>query len=255
MNKYFLSLFAIIICSTSFGGTLIYKGTDDEKKIISEIDIVAIDKNIMTFKIGKTTRNIALSKIFKYYNSDINMNLAFDDNTSDYDISITELKFPVNGKGITAKRGKKEEKVNTATLEYSISLKTKNKQKRVVKTPYFYLYLLTSTQKGSGKNIITCCYPAEAKTKNSKVYNEAVMLEKAVSSEREIFNPHHRLNNSKHGNTTKVSFNLKDVGNREIIAYYLVVWGKDDIIYTKKEILNHEYEISDNWHITNRTAK
>ncbi|MBR1965741.1 MAG: hypothetical protein IKA22_03945 [Lentisphaeria bacterium] len=255
MNKYFLSFITIILCGTAFGGTLIYKGTDDEKKIISEIDIVAIDKNIMTFKIGKTTRNISLSKVFKYYNSDINMNLAFDDNTSDYTINVSDLKFPVNGKGITAKRGKKEEKVNVATLDYSISLKTKKKQKKVIKTPYFYLYLLTSAKKGSGKNIVTCCYPAEAKTKNSKVYNEAIMLEKAVSSERDIFNPHHRLHTSKHGNFTKVSFNLKEVGNREIIAYYLVVWGKDDIIYTKKEILNREYDISDNWHITNRTLK
>lgn len=254
MKKFIAVLFFAISCPL-FCGTLIYKGTDNEKKIISEIDIVSIDKNIVTFKIGKTIRHIHFSKIFKYYDSDINMNLAFDDNTADYDIAISNLKFPINKKGITAKRVKKESQKNKVTFDFSVYPKNKKGQSANIKYPYFYLYLLTTGGKGKGSNIYTYHYPASAKLKNSNVYNEALMLESALSGERQIINPRHFYQTSKTDDLNKVSIDISKIGNRQIIAYYLVAWGKDDIILTKGEIFDHSYEVSKNWHLLYRSKK
>lgn len=253
--KKIISALSLIICGSAFCGTLIYKGTDNEKKIISEIEIVSIDKNIVTFKIGKTTRNIHFSKIFKYYDSDINMNLAFDDNTSDYNLVVSNIKFPINKKGITAKRVKKEAQNNKVTFDFSVYLKQRKGQSSNIKYPYFYLYLLTTGGKGKGNSIHTYHYPATAKLKNSKIYNEALMLESAISSERQIINPRHLMQASLNSELNKVSIDISKIGNHEIIAYYLIAWGKDDIVFTKSEIFNHSYEISKNWHLLYRSKR
>lgn len=253
--KIFYLLTALLFCSTTYCGTLIYKGANNEKKIISEIDILSIDKNILTFKIGKVTRAISLSKMFKYYDTDINMNLAFDDNTSDYTIHISGIKPPINRRGITVKKGKKGgRQVNTFDFEFHVSPKPQKNQSRAIKYPYFYLYILTAGQETSGRSMYTFCYPKDAKTKNSKTYNEALMLEKAISSERHTYDPHYiRQSMTSRSNVIKIP--LTGIGNREIIAYHLVVWGKDDIIYTKGDILNRQYKISPKWYLMTRTIK
>lgn len=253
--KKFIAVLFFAVSYPLFCGTLIYKGTENEKKIISEIDIISIDKNIVTFKIGKTTRHIHFSKIFKFYDSDINMNLAFDDNTSDYELSISNLKFPTNKKGITAKRVKKESQNNKVTFDFSVYPKNKKGQSHNIKYPYFYLYLLTTGGKGKGSNIYTYHYPASAKLKNSKVYNEALMLESALSSERQILNPRHLSDTGLKDGLNKVSIDISKIGNREIIAYYLVAWGKDDIVFSKSEIFDHSYEVSKNWHLLYHSKK
>lgn len=249
-------LFAVLLAVSysAFCGTLIYRGTDNEKKIISEIDIVSIDKNIVTIKIGKTTRTIHLSKIYKYYDTDINMNLAFDDNTSDYMLSITNLKLPVNKKGIT-QRAKQQKQKNKIEFEFTLSPKRKKGQSANVKVPYFYLYLLTSSGKGRGSNIYTYFHPSTARIKNTRVYNEALMLESAISSERQIINPRYLSHISTEGQGNKVSIDISKIGERKIIAYYLVVWGKDDIVYQENRILDHTYEISKNWYLLHRSRK
>ena len=255
MKQFFL-IICFAVCCSAFCGTLIYKGTDNEKKIISEIEIASIDKNIVTFKIGKATRTIHFSKIFKYYDSDINMNLAFDDNTSDYDLTISNLQFPLNKKGITAKRTKKDNRNNKVTFEFSIHPKQRKGQSANIKYPYFYLYLLTSGGQGYGRTIHTFHYPATAKLKNSKIYNEALMLEAALSSERRIVNPRHLMQAKlENDELNKVSIDISKIGNHEIIAYYLIAWGKDDIVFTKSEIFNHSYEVSKNWHILHNSKK
>ena len=78
MKKFFILITAVLTAMPAYCGTLIYKNSQKEKKIISEIDIVAIDKNIFTIQIGKTTRTIPYSNVIKYYDTDINLNLSFD---------------------------------------------------------------------------------------------------------------------------------------------------------------------------------
>ena len=36
---------------------------------------------------------------------------------------------------------------------------------------------------------------------------------------------------------------------------HIVVWGKDDIIYEKNEIVNHRYNLSKNWHLHAKSGK
>lgn len=253
MKKIFAAAI-LFSCFYAFCGTLIYKGTNNEKKILSEIDIVSIDKNIVTIQIGKTTRNIHFSKIFKYYDTDINMNLAFDDNTSDYNLHVSNLKTPVNLKGVT-KKAKKNAQNNKFSFEFSIQTKTKKGQSKNIKTPYFYLYLLTTSGKAGTSNISVFSYPESAKIKNTKNYNEAVMLERAISSERPVINPRYLTHDTMEGKHNKVSIDIGKIGNREIIAYYLIAWGKDEIVFTENKILNSKYEVSKNWHLTHRSAR
>lgn len=246
----------VFLCACNiFAGTLIYRDSENEKKFLSQIDIVSIDKNIITLKIGKTTRTIPFSKVMKYYNSDINLNLAFDDNTSEYGLDITKMTLPANKKGVTL-QSKKRPQTNKISLEYSLNMKKKKNQSKAVKTPYFYLFVLAGSANHSGNNMFTYCYPAVAKTKNTSNYNEALMLEKAISSERPILDSEYVIHGDgvrKNNNT--VTFDLKGIGNREIIAYRIVVWGKDDIIYEKNEIVNHRYNLSKNWHLHAKSGK
>lgn len=249
-------LFAVLltVSFSAFCGTMIYRGTDNKKKIISEIDIVSMDKNIVTIKIGKTTRTIHFSKIIKYYDTDINMNLAFDDNTSDYTLQFTNVDLPINKSGIT-KRAKKEKQKNKIEFEYVLSPTRKKGQSQNIKTPYFYLFLLTSGGKGHGSSIYTYYYPETARIKNSKVYNEALMLEAAISSERHILNPRYLTHATMGKSRNKFSIDISKIGNRKIIAYHLVAWGKDDIIAVENKIIDHSYEISKNWHLLHRSKK
>lgn len=258
MNKFIICILAIIFSVPTFGGTLIYRNHQKEKKIISEIDIVSIDKNILTFQIGKTTRTLPMSSMLKYYDTDINMNLAFDDNTADYSLYATNIKLPVNNRGITVRKGGKKagKQVNKITLEYNVQIKNKKNQRKAIKTPYFYLYVLVSSTKHSGNSLYCFSYPEVAKIRNTKNYNEAAMLERALSSERPNINSDYVLHGSgMYGAKRTATFELKGIGNREIIAYHLVVWGKDDIVFTENRIVNSRFNISKNWIIHAKNQK
>ena len=258
MKKFFILITAVLTAMPAYCGTLIYKNSQKEKKIISEIDIVAIDKNIFTIQIGKTTRTIPYSNVIKYYDTDINLNLSFDDNTADYDIYASHVKMPMNNKGITVHKGGKKagKQVNKVTVDYSIQMKKLKNQSNAIKAPYFYLYVLTSSSNNSGTSLYCFSYPEKAKIRNTKNYNEALMLEKVLSSERHNHNADYVLhgNGIKKANNT-ATFELTGIGNREIIAYRLVVWGKDDIIFEKNEILNMRYNISKHWYLHAKNQK
>ena len=258
MKKIIILLLFAFAISPAFSGTLIYLNSQKEKKIISEIDIVSIDKKIITIKIGKTTRTLPFSSILKYYDTDINMNLAFDDNTADYTIYATNVKMPINNKGITTRKGGKKagKQVNKVTLEYTVNMKKQKNQRSAIKAPYFYLYVLVASGNHSGTSLYCFSYPEAAKTKNTKTYNEAAMLERVLASERPNYNADFILHgNGMKGPNRTATFELKGIGNREIIAYHLVAWGKDDIVFTENKILNLRYNISKNWHIHARNQK
>lgn len=258
MKKFITAALLLTISISAFCGTIIYRNSQKEKKIISEIDIVSIDKNIITFKIGKTTRTLPFSSMLKYYDTDINMNLAFDDNTSDYDIYVTNVKLPPNNRGITTrnsgKKGKKQ--VNKITLDYAVSMKNQKNQRRAIKAPYFYLYILTSSQNHSGTSLYCFSYPEVAKIRNTKNYNEAAMLERVLSSDRPNYNSEFIMyGKGMNGVRRSATFELNGIGNREIIAYHLVAWAKDDIAFTENKIVNRRYNISKNWHIHAKNQK
>lgn len=257
MKKIFSGFLAAICTLPVFGGTIIYKGTNDEKKFVSEIEIISIDRNIITFEIGKTTKTMPLSRMIKYYDNDINMNLAFEDNTSDYDVTVNNMKVPLNLKGTTVKRGKRDSKnVNSISFTHSIQMKTKKNQNKNIKVPYFYLYVLTSSGHTSGRSMYLYCYPSTAKIKSTKTYNEALMFEQAISSSRHVVNSSHYVHGSKVGfSENKITIPLDGIGNRDILAYHLVVWGKDEIVYTENRVLNSRYNVSKNWYLLNRSGK
>ena len=251
--KSFLTIFLFAAVFSMYGGTLIYKGENDEKKVVSEIEIFSIDKNILFFKIGKNVKSLPFSKLLKYYDTDINVNLAFDDSTSDYGVHIREVKFPVNLRGITVRSNKKVE--NKIVVDYSIQMKKGANQKQVFKEPYFYLYVLSTGKNSNDFAIHTFAFPKEAKMKKMNGYNEALMLEKAFSAERSIVNPRVRYNSLLALSDNKAEINIKELGNRKIVAYYLVVWGKEDIILTKSEIFDHTCGISKNWYIFQKNVR
>lgn len=255
MKKTYLILLSLFCSLSSFAGTIIYKGTNNEKKFVSEIDILSIDRNIITFKIGKTTRTMPMSRMYKYYDTDINMNLAFEDNSSDYEITILDFQTPQNKKGITKVTGKKaKKKVNSVSFEYFIRLRTQKNQTKNIKTPYFYLYVLAAANKGDSRTMYSFCYPEEAKIKNTKTYNEALMFEQAISSSRHVINPNNRIHSSG-APKRKITIPLDGIGERDIIAMYLVVWGKDEIIHTESKHINTQYNASKNWHLLTRSGK
>lgn len=257
MKKFFITILTALVAVPSFGGTIIYQNYKKEKKVVSEVEIISIDRNIITFQIGNTTRTMPLASMLKYYDTDINMNLAFEDNTANYKIYAHNVKLPSNKKGVTISNKKKSRKkiTNKITFEYSVQRQKEKNQTNAIKVPYFYLYVLTASADGSGKNLYCYSYPNAAKIKNTKNYNEALMLEKALSSDRHTWNSDFILTGKGlHAGARTASFELKGIGDREIIAYHLIGWGKDDIVYSKGEIINHRYNISKNWliHAKNR---
>ena len=240
-----IAFFCIGFVAETIAGTLVYKVNKDNEKIISDIKILSIDKKQIVLKVGNGMERSPLTSLVKYYDTDIKIGSVFDDGSSEYDIQIVNIKKPVSKTGLTG--SKKDKVTSNIEIEYNISTKDSNvKNRRAIKHPLFYLYVLT-TDSNNKRKIFIYNYPESAKC-NFKNYDEALMMEKALSSEREamVFEHGRWSNNSFFG--IKHKFLLDGIKERKIIATYLIVWGKDKIIYEGGEIWDHSYSINPDWH-------
>ncbi len=244
VKKFFCGVILAALIPGLFGGTLIYKIGENEEKIVSDITILSINNKQVVLKVGNGIERIPLSALIKYYSTDIKIGSAFDDGSQEYDVQVRNIKKPASRTGYSG--SKKNRTTSELEVEYDIRLKNnvKNK-KRSIKTPHFYLYLLTM-DKSNKRKIFIFHYPDQAKC-NFKNYDEALMMEKAFSSEREsiYLDYGNNKNNALSWQTQK--FVLDGIKERRIIASYLIIWGKDRIVYEGGEIWDQMESISPDW--------
>ena len=245
--KFGLFLICCVACN-SFAGTLIYKVHQEKEKIISDITIMSIDKKQVVLKVGNGIERIPLSSLVKYYNTDIKIGSVFDDGSQEYDIQVRNWKKPASRTGYSG--SKKNRVVSELEFEYDIRLKqdsAKTQTNKRIKRPYFYLYVLTVDDYDNRK--IFHYFSPDAAKCNFKSYDEALMMEKVYSSEREsFFLDYGQWKTTSRLNWQKQKFVLDGIKERKIIATYLVVWGKDSIIYEGGEIWDPSYAIHPEWY-------
>ena len=224
-------------------GTLIYKtGKNAEEHFLPKVKIISIEKKALTFKHDGGIKSIPWSQVVSYYDTNIK-SANFEDNTSDYTVSIYKVDMPKTGyvykKSKKSKR--KTKKVSECVIEYNISKKTKKGQSKNIRMPYFYLYVLTSRDKNYGKRPVHMFhYPDEAKVTSSN-YDKAKLIEAVNSVKRPIRyhgNKTHlgKSSSKKLGSSSgnpPIVLPLKSVKGHTIIAYHLEVWGKKGIIKVK----------------------
>jgi hypothetical protein len=240
-----IMIFSFFVISETIAGTLIYKVNKEDEKVVSEVKILSIDKKQIVLKVGNGMERIPLTSLIKYYDTDIKIGSAFDDGSCEYDIQIVGIKKPASKTGFSG--SKKEKIVSNIEIEYNISTKDKTIQSRKgIKHPHFYLYVLTSDNNNKRK-VFVYNYPESAKC-NFKNYDEALMMEKALASDRESMFFEHGKWSSNSFWGIKHKFPLEGIKDRKIIATYLIVWGKEKIIYEGGEIWDHLYSINPDWH-------
>lgn len=228
MRIFLMLLCGMIFCDTALAGTLIYKNKEGAQKLVSDLTIVSIDQKKMVVRINNGTETLALSQVVKYYDTDIRISGDFDDSTGEYSVSLGTESFSAAKK----KNGRLE-----FSIPYSI-----NKAKGVslstpVRQPYFYLFVLVHDSETSDRKMMTFCYPAKAKA-GMRNYDEAKMLEKAISLDRPTrYNDSfsiRRASRKRLGGERDAVFQLNKIDKNAILAWYLVVWGKDSIVAVKE---------------------
>ncbi len=249
MSKFivFLIVFIGVVSTQLMGGTLIYKVNKNEEKIISDISILSIDRKQVVLKVGNGIERIALTDLVKYYDTNIKIGSAFDDGSSQYDVQIRGLKKTASRTGYAGSQ--KNRTVSVIDLEYDISIKNNsgNQSRKAIKQPYFYLYVLT-TDENNKRKVFVYHYPDAAKC-NFKNYDEALMMEKVLSSEREsMFLEHGKWQSNANLSWQSIKFKMDGIKERKIIATYLIVWGKDRIICEEGEIWDPTYSIHPDWY-------
>jgi len=231
MKKTILGLFLLsgmLFVMPGHAATIIYKAADGKQRIISKVKLQAINGNLIALQIDKGIRYIARNALLKYYSEDISTTSGFEDGSSDYEVVLGPWNVPQCG--ITGSQKKKGTAV--ATFEYSISRKGEGNGN--VRVPYFYLFVLTTgnADYGSRKMYIYSYPEKEAKLSSKNGYNEAKMLEKALSADRPYI--HNRSGSASGISGAKLNreatFKLTGIENRKILAWHLVVWGKEDIL-------------------------
>ena len=248
MKKILLAtfIFTLGFITETVAGTLVYKVGKDEEKVISDISILSIDKKQVVLKVGNGMERIPLTSLVKYYDTNIKIGSVFDDGSSEYDVQIINIKKPHTKTGYS---GSKQNRT-TSNIEIEYDIKTRDNRlnaRNAIKQPYFYLYVLT-TDENNRRKVFNYYYPEAAKC-NFKNYDEALMMEKVLSSERDsMFFEHGKWSNKGNFSWLTHKFVLEGVKERKIIAIYLIVWGKDRIVYEGGEILEHSYSINPDWH-------
>lgn len=234
------------------GGTLIYRTKKDgDEKTLSKVKLISIDKDLVTIEQGKGKKTIPLKWMVKYYDSDIATGgEQFEDETSDYTISISKIDMPRDGVKSTKKNGRQTNKNDWCEVEYSITRTPKEGQSKSTKMPYFYLFVLTtgSNEYGSRPEF-QYYYPAMAKI-SSKTYDEAKIMEKISSLDRPLiyWNEQNDMRTSSSGHIGErvAKFELKGVKDRKIIAYHLIIWGKKEVI-AEKDWKEMTANVGDRW--------
>ncbi len=243
MRKFLLFSLLVLCGALAFGGTLIYRNRNGEKKRVSNLKILSIDGSKMVIKINEGTKTIALSQVLKYYDTNIKTGGEFDDDTAEYDIRLGEGKISSD---------KQHSNQRTFSISYDVFRKQGEKSQSGLRAPYFYLFVLTSSDEGQ-RGMFSYSYPAQAKV-SMKNYDEAKMMEKVLTLNRPYFysSDANRLGRSSGpklmGGGKVATFQLSNLKNGRIVAWYLVAWSKDSISATK-EWRDNSYRLSKTWWI------
>ncbi len=240
MRIFLLIFCSLLFCCNTWGGTLVYKNKKGEIKRVSGLKIVSIDSKKMVVRIANGTETILLSQVQKYYDTDIRISGEFDDDSGEYTVQLGYEKLGSSKKN----NGRME-----LSIPFSISRQKGTSMGARLRQPYFYLFVLSSDAESQNRKMTSYCFPASAKT-SMKNYDEAKMLEKVISLDRPYYYQEDTFNRSSYskrmGGERQAQFTLNAVKNNTVIAWYLVVWGKDSIVATKSWE-NSEYRISKNW--------
>lgn len=228
-------LLPFFITGTLLGGTLIFKdGTS-----ISDVTIVSINEGNVVVEKDKATKKYSLSQIKSFYQTNIRGgDSAPEGEFADYDINISDVKMPATGIIKVA------DKEKTAKCEVNFAIKRKGEYSdaKKVRAPYFHLYVLTYADKEyGGRTIYRYSYPAKEFKVKGKTYDKASVMEILPSFDRPavFFEQSTSLasgtgkNFGKGFNDRTADFELKDIKHRKILAYYLEIWGDNDIVATK----------------------
>ncbi|QSH41684.1 hypothetical protein P0136_06765 [Lentisphaerota bacterium ZTH] len=246
MNLRYLNVISLLLAAgTLTAGTLVYKtGKNENEKIVSDVEIVSMDLKNITIKRGKSQKTIPRHWVRKYFSSDIKGAGQFEDNTSDYTVTITNVKVPLKGciKVKNSKSKKKSIQTSEFEVEFTVSRKYEKHKSKAMKMPYIYLHILTTRSKSYGKHpVYTYCYPKEAKIR-SKTYDEAKIMEKVNEIDRpNIWNNSAFKGYLGSGNSQRpgkvggrcARIPLKGIKDKTILAYHIEIWGKNRIVATK----------------------
>ena len=236
-------------------GTIIYKTSAKGKEYtLAKVKIVSISKGKITIKHGKGIRTIPIKYMKAYYKTDIQTG-SFQDDTCDYIVSIRDIKVPETGYSYTkVKKSKKKLKsISNFEIEFAVNKKPQKGKTKVVRMPYFYLFVMTTRTKNYGQRpVYTYYYPSEAKIK-SGTYDEAKIIEAITSMDRPRIYPGGK---SYSGKISRLSYAtgfkpiilpMKKIQGRKIIAYHLEVWGKDKLILEKNWNDGASHTVGKNW--------
>lgn len=242
-------LLGTLIAGSATAGTLIYRNAEKEIKTISQITLLSFDQKRMIIKANRGTETIPIGNVLKYYNSNIKSG-EFDDSSAEYDIRLGSARVPKRGE--VKKKGKKE--IAEFAIAYSITPKMGERRNRGMRTPYFYLFVLAADPDG-GRSIYTYSYPKQAKA-NLNTYDEIKMLERVISLDRPRIYPDDKRRlgvptptSGLMGGEEYATFKLTGIKNREIIAWHVIAWGKNEVEAAKGDTANTSYQVSPEWWI------
>lgn len=263
MKKILSATAAVLMAGGLSAGTLVYRMDGGEQNIISNVTILSIDAKLITLSMENGIHTIPSNRLVKYYDSDIKVGGMFRDNTSPYSISISDIRVPQSTRknSSSGSSRRSSSKANKVTLTYSITpgQSPDGRPATIYREPLFYLFVLTTD--GGVRKVGMTSYPSYARV-SSKIYDEAKMMEKALDLNRKIIHSSDRdrlgTNRSRGGENvlggTRIELPLSNIADGDIIAWYLVVWGKDGIIYEKEETVTGE-SAENKWYMRNKLDK
>jgi hypothetical protein len=240
MNIAKRALFMAILSAAivTHAGTIAFK----DGTTLSEAEIVSIKDGEIKIRKDKKERTFKLNTITSFYSTDTGSDSGeIPGDFADYKVTIDDVKMPNKGEDT---KGKDEKCVVSYTITRIDSKKDR------IKVPYFYLHVLSSPAPDNPdgeRNRYSYYHPDNAKPKG-KGYDEAAIIQKVKSFDRRIvdYNEIAAGRTVKNLGDRKIGFDLKKIGKRTIIAYYLEVWGNDARI-TEKNWKHLDHKIADRW--------
>ena len=215
-------------------GTIIFK----DGSVLSDIEIVSIADGKVTVEKNDARKTYSVKVIKAYYRSNIKTGgNATPDKYAPYKVVIYNTKAPKKGRD-------SNRKTTSFDIEYAISKKGAANDR--IKKPYFFLFVLTTGKKDEAMRKVYSYYsPSEAKIR-SKNYDGAEIMAKVLEFGRpEMSLRNIRLKSKLTGR--KISFSLKGISHRKVLAWHLEVWGNTEKIYEKSEVQYPEYGIGKRW--------
>ncbi len=215
----------LAFASAGFAGTVVFK----DGSSISDAEIVSINDGAIIIQKDNKKKRYPLDSIASYSKTNTSATGEQTEDLAPYKVSIIDIKVPKTGED---KEGNTEEFV----ISYSIS-KEKSESKRI-KVPYFYLYVLISGDNETDeRKILRFLWPDKAKPKGGG-YDVPAIMERVQAFDRMTWGDDEdtpSLDNKITGR--EVSFPLKKVGKRHILAYHLEIWGNTEKIAEKSEVM------------------